>query len=154
MGKLKFSHLNKDNWEEAIELSVFPEQKRFVPEVAIGIAEAYVRPYEGEDIIPYVIVYKEKVIGFFLLHFPEDKKYFWLSNFLIDKDFQQKGFGKSALSGLLDYLKENKKCKFIGLTVHRENDKARSLYRKLGFKEVREVKEDNEVEYRRYFNRK
>ena len=36
--------INTENWEEAIKLDVFPNQKEFVPSVAVSLAKAYIQP--------------------------------------------------------------------------------------------------------------
>ncbi|ABU73167.1 GNAT family N-acetyltransferase [Vibrio campbellii] len=85
----------------------------------------------------YGALTKETVIG--LLAFchedePLDYSIYWLFRFMIDKDHQNKGYGKQVLSLLVEEVKQlGGKTLF---TMHKpSNQQAGKLYRAFGFQE-------------------
>ena len=58
----------------------------------------------------------------------------WLDRLLIDETFQGRGYGSAALSGLLDRLQQEYRCRRIYLSVIRENSTAITMYEKFGFR--------------------
>jgi diamine N-acetyltransferase len=97
---ITFKPVTRENWQEALQLSVYPEQQEFVadmtPPVAIALAKAYVRP-GNKQVEPYAIYNRDKMIGFFNLHYtPDSIDDFWIFHFFIDKAYQRQGYGKAT----------------------------------------------------------
>ncbi|MFP7296894.1 GNAT family N-acetyltransferase [Neobacillus niacini] len=140
MSDISIRLISSDNWREALELSVYDEQQKFVasinPPVAIALAKAYIRP-GGKMVEPYGIYYQNKMVGFFNLHYtPDSRDDYWLFHFFIDKRSQRNGFGSKALNELIRYIKNrNPSCNRLNLTVHPENETGRLFYLKYGFSE-------------------
>lgn len=142
MSKLVLKKINAENWREALELSVYVDQQKFVaavsppvsPPVAIALAKAYIRP-DGKIVDPYGIYNQNIMIGFFNLHYtPDSKEDYWLFHFFIDKKFQRKGLGSDSIKELITHLKHTyPSCNRLRLTVHPENEAGKIFYRKLGF---------------------
>lgn len=144
--------VNTDNWRDALQLSVHPEQQRFVAEyspiVAIALAKAFVRP---DDMIwiPYAIYADDQLVGFIELACkPESENKYWLYHFFIDHLQQGKGYGKQALSVFIKLLQENySRCRELRLSVHPDNIVAEQLYRRLGFQPTGEEFDNGELVY-------
>ncbi|PEA82641.1 GNAT family N-acetyltransferase [Bacillus pseudomycoides] len=138
MSQVTLKKITSDNWREALTLSVNIEQQKFVsevtPPVAIALAKAYIRP-DDRMIEPFGIYHNEKMVGFFNLHYELDcQKDFWLFHFFIDKGYQRKGFGATAINELINHLKiVHPSCHRIRLTVHPENDSGQKFYSNQGF---------------------
>ncbi|HEK9099095.1 GNAT family N-acetyltransferase [Bacillus pfraonensis] len=138
MPQVTLKKITSDNWREALTLSVNIEQQKFVseitPPVAIALAKAYIRP-DDKMIEPFGIYHNEKMVGFFNLHYePDCQKDFWLFHFFIDKGYQGKGFGATAIKAIIDHIKTvHLSCHRIRLTVHPENASGQKFYKKLGF---------------------
>jgi diamine N-acetyltransferase len=138
MRKVELRKINSENWREALRLSVYVEQQKFVaavtPPVAIALAKAYIKP-DGKIVDPFGIYNQDKMIGFFNLHFtPDSKEDYWLLHFFIDKRFQRNGFGSESIKELIKHLKHtHPSCNRLRLTVHPENDAGKLFYIKLGF---------------------
>lgn len=58
---------------------------------------------------------------------------FQLCRFMIDVRFQGKGYGKQALSLVLDEMKQLDGCKEVYLSIEPENKRARHIYENAGF---------------------
>jgi diamine N-acetyltransferase len=138
MSKVELIKINSENWREALGLSVYVDQQKFVadvtPPVAIALAKAYIRP-GGKIVDPYGIYNQNKMVGFFNLHYtPDSNEDFWLFHFFIDKRFQRIGLGSDAIKELIKHIKHiHPSCHRLRLTVHHENDTGKLFYMRLGF---------------------
>ena len=57
----------------------------------------------------------------------------WLDRLLIDKKYQKKGYGKMAISALIQKIIKEYNCKKIYLSVYDVNKIAIHIYQKMGF---------------------
>lgn len=128
--------VTRENWEEALELKVSQSQSHFVPSVAISLAKVHIKP-DGNDVvyIPFAIYHDNTMVGFIMHAYQEEtSNMYWINGFLIDEQYQHKGYGKVALTEMIDWIQNRfNKCEEIRLTVFRDNVIASSLYRKVGF---------------------
>jgi len=146
--------VNKDNWEEATLISVFEEQKEFVPSVMESLAGAYIKPWD-EALDPYVLYKDDKLIGFFYISYtPDSSDNYWIGGFQIDKQHQRKGLGEQSLRRILEFIREEHlHCEIVSLTVERKNNVARGLYEKLGFTTQGELNQSGEIIYKLRLNK-
>ncbi len=146
--KISFKLYTRDNWEEALKMEVFPEQKKFAPTIAESLATAYIKPWD-EAFDPYLIYIDEIMIGaFYLSYTPDSKDNYWLGGFMIDKNYQNKGYGRRALPDILKFISSlHKKCQEIKLTVEQDNIVAQKLYKSLGFGDTGEKNKYGEIIY-------
>ncbi len=90
---------------------------------------------------PITIFYQEKIAGFFVLDFGEDKfdltentDSVLLRSLSINPDFQGKGIGKSAMTEADHFIREHfTDCNKIVLAVNEKNTQAFQLYIKTGY---------------------
>jgi diamine N-acetyltransferase len=135
---ITLSEVNRTNWRTTLQLSVHPDQQRFVadyvPIAAIALAKAFVRP-QGMVMLPYAIYADDQMVGFMELAYkPDSHDSCWVYHFFIDQAFQGKGYGKQALFALIQLVKAHHPlCQHICLTAHPENTLAQHLYTGLGF---------------------
>ena len=118
--------------------------------------EAYVALSLNEIALPFGIYDDETPIGFamFSYNFEAEegapkisKGNYVLWRFMIDKNFQNKSFGKKALSLCLDYLRTYPcaKAEYYWLSYEPENTVAKKLYESFGFRENGEMCENELV---------
>lgn len=134
--------ITKENLEEVLKLSVYEQQTPFVSSTAYSLAQAYVY---HETAFPFAVYADGTIVGFIMLGYYETKKQYTLWKFLIDKDQQNKGYGREALKQGIMYLKDKHNAKEIYTGVALGNEIAKNLYRSIGFKETGFV-EDNMME--------
>ncbi len=138
MRELSFQEVTQANWRAALDLAVFPEQQRFiaeyVPIAAIALTKAYIRP-GGLVWIPYALYADRVMMGFTELAYePGSLDNYWIFHFFIDYRYQGQGYGKQAIRLWLQFIRDNHpQCQAIQLTIHPENDRAKSLYTGVGF---------------------
>jgi diamine N-acetyltransferase len=130
--------VTRDNWREALSLTVAPEQQRFVadhePPALVALAKAYVRP-GGRLWLPYLIYSDMTAIGMATIVLEEaNPSTVWLYHFFLDSRYQGRGLGKAALQALLTTVAVDfNGVESVCLTVHPENTRAQRLYRSAGF---------------------
>lgn len=134
MRAITIKEVTRENWLEALELRVHPEQERFAPPVVYAMARACIQP-EGDPVTPYAIYADGQMVGYFNCAYnPDTDDVYWISNFLIDRRYQRRGYGKAALTAIIALIRARfPRCRAINLTVHPENAIARRMYEKLGF---------------------
>ena len=84
--------------------------------------------------------YKDELIGLIAGYYNTEKKFFFISNFSVEKKFGRKGIASNILLNLKKYNK-NKQFFKILLEVNLNNTNAVSFYKKRGFLILK--KEDN-----------
>ncbi|MBW7676205.1 GNAT family N-acetyltransferase [Chryseobacterium chendengshani] len=90
---------------------------------------------------PITIFYEEKIAGFFVIDFGEDKfdltenqDSVLLRSLSVNPDFQGKGIGRQAMIEVDHFIKEHfTECNEIVLAVNEKNTQAFDLYLKTGY---------------------
>lgn len=129
----------KNNIEEVLNLNVLEHQKTFVSSTACSLAQAYVY---RETAFPFAVYADNTIVGFIMLGYYEARKQYTLWKLMIDKNHQNKGYGREALKQGITYLKDNYGVREIYTGVSLGNERAKRLYSSMGFKETGLV-EDN-----------
>ena len=77
------------------------------------------------------------LVGFFVVH-PDrrDRSCWWLGWFTIDRRYQGRGYGRTALVHVIEMLRRLEGCRRIRLLVAHDNLSARRLYEHAGFEEA------------------
>lgn len=125
--------ITKDNLDSVLALEVFDHQKAFVPSTAASLAQAYV--YK-EKAFPFAVYADNILVGFIMLGYYEARNQYTLWKFLIDKKYQNKGYGKEALKQGIQYLQNTFHAKEIYTGVSIGNELAKHVYKSLGFEET------------------
>ena len=142
--------INSKNIWEIVALEVNEEQQPFVATNTESILEAYCAVTAGDAALPYGIYDGDTPVGFLMIGFG---CYDWenppkiargnysLWRFMIDKRYQGRGYGKAAMSAVLEMIR-NFPCgpaEYCFLSYEPENTAARSLYHSFGFIENGEM---------------
>lgn len=134
-----------DNFWKVIELEVSQDQKEFLPDVAVYMAQSYVNLsleysdqcfaiYDQDDLIGFTkIIFVPRAV----LPYRMDVDSFMIDAFLIDQKFQGKGYGKKAFEVVLDHISKRKTDDVaISLTCYEKNEVAKKLFTKYDFKKL------------------
>ncbi len=138
---LKLISVTEDNWLDVASLTVKDHQKGFVAP-AIGIlARGYV--YRGCNAKVYAFEQDGVIVGTALVReFTDEPLGYDLQQFMIDRQYQNKGYGTEALRLLLEELRRENHYDHVELCVKRADMEAIHLYEKLGFVDSGYVDED------------
>lgn len=144
---LRLERLDDSNWRRALEVRPKPEQLTFVADyepVVLVILSKCDRRAGGLTWEPFGILAGGKTVGVCALaHSAASSKLF---HFLIDRDCQGRGYGRAAMTAIIEKLRrERPACKELVLTVHPRNAPAQRLYASLGFRDTGESLEGEPV---------
>lgn len=165
-------HLEKVSWEnyyKIIKLRVSKEQKHFVATNKTSLAHAFLTFSEGKPVYAFAIKNNKTVVGFIQLVYDndwtgyerenwlkskeyyqiKDKYYYCIWRFMIDKKYQNKGFGREALKQALDFINNQPagNAEYISICYETTNEVGKKLYASFGFEEVftEYLEKDDEV---------
>lgn len=121
--------VDRDNFWDIINLSVYENQRDYLTSNAVSIAQSKVQP----ECTPLAIYNNNKPIGFTMYCLDKDDGEYWIYKFMIDKRYQSKGFGKTAFQLLLERIRQDRGHNKVFLGVHKESIAAIKLYKSFGF---------------------
>ena len=145
---LRLEKINGKNVWDILKLSVDDSQKTFVASNEISIIEAYTAITANGYAYPFGIYDGDIPVGFLMIGF--DKDDYWedapdvatgnynLWRLMIDKNYQQKGYGRQAVKLALDFIKTYPcgPAECCWLSYEPENQIAKELYASFGFIET------------------
>lgn len=126
--------ITKDNWLKAISLRVREDQTKFVAPNAVSLAQLnFLENFHAKG-----IYHEETMVGFTLYGIDEDDHEYWIYRIMIDQKYQGKGYGKRAISLVIEDIKKIKEARHKSITLSYEptNVHAKRVYEKMGFNEV------------------
>lgn len=121
--------ITRDNFWEIINLKVNEDQFDYIEDNGRSIAESKYFDYWK----PVGLYDDDLLIGFAMYGEVEGENRVWLDRYMIDKKFQNKGYGQKFLTILIDYIREIYNCNELYLSIFEENKNALRLYLKNGF---------------------
>ena len=112
---LHLEKVNGNNVWDILKLTVSKSQKNFVATNEISIIEAYTAITGNGHAFPFGIYDEDKPVGFLMIGFDVDdywtdapeiaKGNYNLWRLMIDKAYQNRGYGKEAVSLALEFIK-------------------------------------------------
>ena len=79
------------------------------------------------------------------MDFAKNENFYELCRFMIDRKYQGQGYGKQALSLIIEEMKNRFNCNEIYLSTDPENVRAKHVYEKFGFVSTGEIWYDEEL---------
>ncbi|WP_291581016.1 GNAT family N-acetyltransferase [Clostridium sp. UBA6640] len=127
--------INRDNWEECIELQVEESQRKFVASNYYSLLESKYEDY----CYPMGIYDGEAMVGFLMYSFDEDTNKWWMCRLMMDKKHQGRGYGKKSIELFIDLMKKEKGNITLCTSFEPENTVADKLYESIGFRKTGEI---------------
>lgn len=127
---IKLKKVTSDNLEDVLKLEVSKNQENFVSTTVYSLAQAYVY---RETAFPFAIYDDDILVGFIMFGFYELRNQYTLWKFLIDKKYQNKGYGTTALLLGIEYMKKEHGIEEMYTGVALGNEVAERLYKSVGF---------------------
>jgi diamine N-acetyltransferase len=84
------------------------------------------------------------LVGFVMLHDSADGPGFMLWRLLVDERFQRRGYGRAAVSQVVDYVKAHPEAQALKVGARRGDGSPRPFYESLGFRATGEVIDGDE----------
>ena len=152
---IEFREINWNNFEKCIRLELKEEQKNFLASNVYSLAQSYVALLNDElPAMTFAIYDGETMIGFIMMYHDtaEENEYgdeacYGILRFMIDKNFQGKGYGKKAMSKALDYIKSFPQgdASSVYISFDPLNVIAKNLYTSFGFQDTGKVNDADEM---------
>ena len=135
---IQLQEINEDNWLATARLSATEEQQHFL-DCPLGIiARGYV--YRNCNARVFAISTENDVVGVALVKdMDEEPACYDLQQFMIDKCFQNKGYGTEALKQILTLLESERKYECVEVCVNKTDLPALHVYEKLGFADTKYI---------------
>ena len=151
---LRLEKITGKNVWSILKLRVSEDQESFVAPNDISIIEAYTAITGNGYAFPFGIYEGETPVGFLMIGFDADDCWedapsiargnYNLWRLMIDKNYQNKGYGKEAVRLALEFIKTFPcgKADFCWLSYEPENEIASRRYHSFGFAETGEMDGD------------
>ncbi|PAE15995.1 hypothetical protein CHH91_10155 [Virgibacillus sp. 7505] len=127
--------IDADNWHACVKLTVSEEQKQNVAENAVSLAQA---AYEKQW-YPHGIYADDMLVGFLMFGTDQETKRVELCRFMLDKQYQGKGYGTAALVTLFDLIKIRYGPISFYTSIVPDNLAAKKIYENAGFRMTGEI---------------
>ena len=133
--------LSEENWMDFARLSVDENQKHYLASNIGIMARGYVYRDSHANVIG--IVADGIPVGLAMVRNMDDEPACYeLQQFMIDKNYQGKGYGLEALKLILDSLKMEQKYDCVEVCVKMEDSQAIHVYKKAGFVDTGYIDDD------------
>ncbi|HSL94059.1 MAG TPA: GNAT family N-acetyltransferase [Bacillota bacterium] len=127
--RLHLREITAETVRTICDLEVHDTQKEFVAPNAVSIAQAYFCKeawfraiYSGDTPVGFVMMYEDAA-----------KSEYYLWRFMIDKNYQSRGFGKAAMQLIFDHVRPQENASELTLSCDPGGSGPEDFYRKLGF---------------------
>ena len=142
--EIELRKIDPANKDAVVLLEVLDSQKQYIASNDKSLKTAAEEKYKNIS-RPFAIYADDNLVGFtmFAFDFENSEPEYWLWRFMIDNNFQGKGYGSAALERIIEYFRGNG-ANHIFLSTKETNTSALKLYHKYGFAETGEMN-DGEV---------
>ena len=130
--KVALRPVQADNWQDCIALEIDPDQEGWIPSNLYSIAEAQFYPQSRSRAV-YTL--DGRLVGYTLFGRDIHSGSWKIFRLMIDRSCQRQGFGKGALSQVLEEIAREPDGDRVLICCQEDNQAARRLYAQFGFEE-------------------
>lgn len=132
---IRLELVNKDNFDQVLDLEVAPKDQRRVASVEYSLAQAWLYR-DSEDLFPYAVKSGQLTVGFLLLSYQPMENSYYIWRLLIDQKYQNQSFGKEVIRRVLQRARDDQQCHKVTVNYVIGNHKMRYIIEKFGFQPV------------------
>ena len=139
---INLREITSKNLKSIIDLNVKEDQKDYVALNSVSIAQGHYSKsawFKG-------IFYDDRPVGFVMLDLIEEENKCFLWRFMIDRKYQGKGFGKIALTQVIDFVRLLNLYTYIATSYVPAENSAGGFYKNFGFIESEEITKEFGIE--------
>jgi diamine N-acetyltransferase len=142
--KTELRPITEENFIDAFNLRLAPEQEQFVSHPIRSLAQAYVYRNQCQ---PFGIYAAGKMVGYVMVIYDYDIPEYDIWHMMIDASEQGRGYGSEALDRVIAYIRTKPfgASDRVALTCNKNNSAARRLYERKGFSATG-VEDEDEIE--------
>jgi diamine N-acetyltransferase len=126
---IKLQEITPDNVHQVMNLKVTSDQEKFIASNARSIAEGSTR----KDAWYRAIYYDDVLVGFCMISDIPEKAEYYLWRFMIDQQYQRRGYGRRAMEILIEHVKTRPKAKVFYTSCKKGKGGPEGFYIKMGF---------------------
>ena len=139
---IKLREITSKNLKSIIDLNVKEDQKDYVASNSVSIAQGHYSKYAWFK----GIFSDDRPVGFVMLDLIEEENKCFLWRFMIDRKYQGKGFGKIALTQVIDFVRSLNLYTYIATSYVPAENGAGGFYKNFGFIESEEITKEFGIE--------
>ena len=132
---IRLELINKDNFDQVLDLEVAPKDQRRVASVEYSLAQAWLYR-DSEVLFPYAVKSGQLTVGFLLLSYQPMENSYYIWRLLIDQKYQNQRFGKEVIQQVLQRARDDQQCHKVTVNYVIGNHKMRYILEKFGFQPV------------------
>lgn len=132
---IRLELVNKDNFDQVLDLEVAPKDQRRVASVEYSLAQAWLYR-DSEVLFPYAVKSGQLTVGFLLLSYQHMENSYYIWRLLIDQKYQNQRFGKEVIRQVLQRARDDQQCHKVTVNYVIGNHKMRYILEKFGFQPV------------------
>ncbi|KGX92994.1 spermidine acetyltransferase [Pontibacillus halophilus JSM 076056 = DSM 19796] len=136
---IKLWPVTKNNWEDCVLLKVTEEQQKWIASNVLSLAQyQFLGEFKAMG-----IYHGREMIGFAMYGVDEEDGQLWLYRFMIDVQYQRQGYGREALTLIMEDLRKwamKLNQQEVTLSHDPENVGAASFFYQFGFHPTGEMK--------------
>jgi len=132
---IRLELVNKDNFDQVLDLEVAPKDQRRVASVEYSLAQAWLYR-DSEDLFPYAVKSGQLTVGFLLLSYQHMENSYYIWRLLIDQKYQNQSFGQEVIRQVLQRARDDQQCHKVTVNYVIGNHKMRYILEKFGFQPV------------------
>lgn len=139
---INLREITSKNLKSIIDLNVKEDQKDYVASNSVSIAQGHYSKsawFKG-------IFNDDRPVGFVMLDLIEEENKCFLWRFMIDRKYQGKGFGKIALTQVIDFVRSLNLYTYIATSYVPAENGAGGFYKNFGFIESEEITKEFGIE--------
>ncbi len=132
---IRLVDVDEENFLDIVRLRVEENQTGFLDSAQGILARGYVYRKNRARVIG--IAYNQKIVGVALVKdMDEEPACYDLQQFMIDRNFQNKGYGTQSLRQILFELEQERKYNCVEVCVKQNDAQALRVYEKAGFQDT------------------
>ena len=139
---INFRKITDENFDEIISMKR-PNEEHFVASNAYSLAQAWLYR-EANDVFPFAIYNDEEIVGFMMLDEDLEERCLVVWRIMFPEENAGKGYGTDALKLIAKLAKDSGKYDFMIIQCALDNNRAKYVYEKVGFKATGDI-EDGEL---------
>ena len=146
---IQFKEITEDNFTDIIKMQR-PSGEGFVASNVYSLAQAWLYR-NNHDVFPFAIYNDELPVGFMMLDEDIEERCLVIWRLMFPPEHQNKGYGTQVIKEIIQMAKNSGKYDFMLLDYVPENQIAKHVYEKLGFRPTGEIVNDGEIELKLSF---
>ncbi|HDX9578064.1 TPA: GNAT family N-acetyltransferase [Bacillus pseudomycoides] len=145
---LKLLEITEENFWDVIQLKSdkVQEERIQIFERWVGSNAFFLGACQVYNFTPKAIYDNHTLLGFTSYGYRKEHERYELISIMLGHQYQGNGYGVPALQAVIAEMSEQYKCKEIYLSVIHDNEPAKRIYEKVGFKATGEIEQGHHDE--------